>query len=59
MELVFSVGKRYSQYSIFNTHGVNKTAQGFSVGDTMTDDSYLNTSEIKLSTALLFSVHIM
>ena len=30
-------------------HGVNSTARGFSVEDTMTDDSYFNISEIKLS----------
>ena len=39
--------------------GVNSTAQGFSVEDTMTDDSYFNISEIKLSVTSLFSVQIM
>ena len=35
------------------------TAQGFSVEDTMTDDSYFNISEIKISITSLFSVQIM
>ena len=39
--------------------GVNSTAQCFSVDDTMTDDSYYNISEIKLSITSLFSVQIM
>ena len=39
--------------------GVYNTAQGFSVEDTMTDDSYFNISEIKLSITSLFSVQIM
>ena len=39
--------------------GVNGTAQGFSVEDTMTDDFYFNISEIELSITLLFSVQIM
>ena len=34
-------------------------AQGFSNKDTMTDDSYLNISEIKLPITSLFSVQIM
>ena len=34
-------------------------AQGFSVEDTMTDDSYFNISKIKLSITPLFSVQIM
>ena len=38
---------------------MNSTAQGFSVEDTMTDDSYFNISEIKLSITSLFSVQIM
>ena len=40
-------------------YGVNNTAQGFSVEDTMTDDSYFDISEIKLSITSLFSVQIM
>ena len=39
--------------------GVNSTAQGFSVDDTMTDDSYFNIFEIELSITSLFSVQIM
>ena len=39
--------------------GVNSKAQGFSVEVTMTDNSYFNISEIKLSITLLFSVQIM
>ena len=35
------------------------TAQGFSVKDSMTDDSYFNISEMKLSITSLFSVQIM
>ena len=38
---------------------MNSTAQGFSVEDTMTDDSYFNISEIKLSIPSQFSVQIM
>ena len=38
---------------------MNSTAQGLSVEDTMTDDSYFNISEIKLSITSLFSVQIM
>ena len=40
-------------------YGVNSTAQGFSVEDTMTDESYFIISEIKLSITSLFSVQIM
>jgi len=47
---------RIRQYIDF---GVNITAQGFSVEDTMTDDSYFDISEIKLSITSLFSVQIM
>ena len=36
-----------------------KAAHGFSVEDTMTDDSYFNIFEIKLSITSLFSVQIM
>ena len=36
--------------------GVNSTAQGFSVEDTMTDDSYFNISEIKLSNTFLYII---
>ena len=36
--------------------GVNSTAQGFSVEDTMTNDAYFNISEIKLS---ITSLHII
>ena len=43
----------------FNCTGVNSTAQGFSVEDTMTDDLYFDISEIKLSITSLFSVQIM
>ena len=39
--------------------GRNSMAQSFSVKDTMTDDSYFDTSEIKLSITSLFSVQIM
>ena len=39
---------------LLGSNGVNRTAQGFSVEYTMTDDSYFNISEIKL-----FSVKIM
>ena len=39
--------------------GANSTAQGFSVEDTMTDGSYFNISEIKLSITSLFSVQII
>ena len=39
--------------------GVNSTAQGFPVEDTMTADSYFNISEIQLSITSLFSVQIM
>ena len=35
--------------------GVNSTAQGFSVEDTMPDDSYFNISKIKLSSVIVFS----
>ena len=38
---------------------MNSEDQGFSVEDTMTDDSYFNISEIKLSITSLFSVQIM
>ena len=38
---------------------MNSTAQSFSVEYTMTDDSYFNISEIKLSITSLFSVQIM
>ena len=38
---------------------MNSTAQGFSVEDTMTDISYFNISEIKLSITSLFSVQII
>ena len=38
---------------------MNSTGQGFSVEDTMTDDSYFNISEIKLSITSLFTVQIM
>ena len=38
---------------------MNSTAQGFSVEDTMTNDSYFNISEIELSITSLFSVQIM
>ena len=40
-------------------HSVKSTAQGFSIEYTMTDDSYFNISEIKLSITSLFSVLIM
>ena len=43
--------------SIFK--GVNSTAQGFSLEDTMTDDSYFNISEIKLLITSLLLVQIM
>ena len=33
---------------------VSSTAQGFSIEDTMTDDSYFNISEIKLSIPSLY-----
>ena len=36
--------------------GVNRTAQGFSVEDTMTDDSYFNISEMKLSITSLYII---
>ena len=39
--------------------GVNSTAQGLSVEDNLTDDSYFIISEIKLSITSLFSVQIM
>ena len=39
--------------------GGNSTARGFSVEDTMTDDSYFDTSEIKLSITSLFSVQVV
>ena len=51
MELIF--------ISLLVCNGVNSTAKGFSVEDTMTDDSYFNISEIKLSITSLFSVQIM
>ena len=35
---------------------VNSTAQGFSVEDTMTDDSYFNISKIKLSITSLYII---
>ena len=35
--------------------GVNSMAEGFSVEDTMTDDSYFNISEIKLSILYIIS----
>ena len=38
---------------------MNSTAPGFSVEDTMTDDSYIYIFEIKLSITSLFSVQIM
>ena len=39
--------------------GVNSTVYGFSVEDTMTDDSYyFDISEIKLSITPLFSVQV-
>ena len=38
---------------------MNSTAQGFSVENTMTDDSYFIISKIKLSIISLFSVQIM
>ena len=38
---------------------MNSTAQGFSVEDTMTDDSYFNISQIKLSITSLLSVQIV
>ena len=38
---------------------MNSSAQGFSVEDIMTDESYFNISEIKLSFTSLFSVQIM
>ena len=38
---------------------MNSVAQGFPVEVTMTDDSYTNISEIKLSITSLFSVQIM
>ena len=41
------------------SRGVNITAQGFSVEDTMTDDPYFNISEVKLPITSLFSVQIM
>ena len=36
--------------------GVNSTAQGFSVEDTMTDDSYFNIFETKLSITSLYII---
>ena len=36
--------------------GVNSTAQGFSVEDTMTDEPYFNISEIKLSITTLYVI---
>ena len=36
--------------------GVNSMAHGFSVEDTMTDDSYFNISEIKLSITSLYII---
>ena len=39
--------------------GVNSTAEGFSVKDSMTDDSFFNISEIKLTITSLFPVQIM
>ena len=36
--------------------GENSTAQGFSDKDTMTDDSYFNISEIKLSITSLYII---
>ena len=36
--------------------GVNSTAQGFSVEDAMTDNSYLNISETKLSITSLYII---
>ena len=47
------------KYKFMSFVGVNSTVQGFLVEDTMTDDSYFNISEIKLSIASLFSVQIM
>ena len=38
---------------------MNSSAQGFSVENTMTDDSYFDISEIMLSSTSLFSVQIM
>ena len=38
---------------------MNSTVQGFSVMDIMTDDSYFNISEMKLSITSLFSVQIL
>ena len=35
---------------------MNSTAQGFSVEDAMTDDSYFNISEIKLSITSLYII---
>ena len=42
-------------YELFEI-GVNSTAQGFSVEDTMTDDSYFNISEIMLSITSLYII---
>ena len=39
--------------------GVNSTAQGFSVKDSIIDDSFFNISEMQLSISSLFSVQIM
>ena len=38
---------------------MNSTAQGFSVKDSMTDESYFNIFEMRLSITSLFSVQIM
>ena len=35
---------------------MSSTVQGFSVEDTMTDDSYFNISEIKLSITSLYNI---
>ena len=45
-----------TEYLRKNT-GVNTTAQGFSVEDTMTNDSNFNISEIKLSITSLYIIY--
>ena len=58
----WTVPLRITIYNIVNgltlwpDEGVNSTAQGFSIKDWITDDSYFNISELKLSITSLYIV---
>ena len=43
-------------FDLLKTNGVNNTAYGFSAKDWMTDNSYFNISDIKLSITSLYII---